>query len=598
MVVFITALALQVSKSRVLEGFFVVDQVFNEDKAHYLNTTVPKQYKKILVLYGTKDEGSIALYNNIEHTLNMAKINFEEIHIHSDQVKNKINDLRKEDLLVIATEKINEMINPQSLITYVKNGGTVIFLNRFMDSKFDQMIGIIENKGYYKEELYGFHFEKPLFPGLDDIEINNKKVVHSSLDVVLSDKVEILATAQNMPILWTNKFGQGKILYTNSTLFMDKVNRGLMLQYISYLDDYFISTIFNGKIVNIDDFPAPIKRGKDKIIYDDYNMNNKKFFRHIWWSALHNIAVKYNIKYTGLIIGTYNDRTINPLPELNSLALEDIQYFGRKLVEINGEMGIHGYNHNSLALEGQMNFDDYGYHPWESEDTMEKGLKILKENLENIYGDIKIHTYVPPSNMISREGKLAVKNVFKDLKVFAGLYTGTKEEGVLYQEFGKDADFNDVYKFPRLSSGYHYKKDLMWDIYNGIAHYGIINHFIHPDDVLDPNRSKGDTWNDLEGKLSRIFRETYNNYSFLRPMTDIEAYKEYVNKENLKVYTTKKDNLIEIYYENLVPPAYHFLRLKQDKILKVQGGDFSIIDKDTGLYLITGTASKIKILLK
>lgn len=598
LIIVFSAFMLQMFKSGILDSLFSVEQDFNEGKLNYLNAETPKSYKKILVLYGEGDEGSNDLYNNIYHTFDMTKTNYEMIKINSTEVENKMKSLGEEDLIVVATERTYEIKNPKNLINFVENGGNIVFLVRFIDSRFDELVGITKNNGFNDKDLYGFHFEKPLFPGLDEIELKGEKIPHSSLSASLNGKVEILATAENIPIIWTHKFGEGEILYTNSTLFMDKGNRGLMLQYISYLDDYFISTIFNGKIVDIDDFPAPIKRGKDEIIYSNYNMKNKQFFKHIWWSTLHNLASKYNVKFTGLVIGTYTDSTKEPLDELNVQQLEDIEYFGRKLSEVNGELGIHGYNHSSLALEGQMNFEEYNYTPWESQETMEKGLGILRESLESIYGDITVYTYVSPSNIISKEGKQAVKNVFPEIKVFAGLYTGTPEKGVLYQEFGKDEDFADVYKFPRLSSGYHYQDDKMWDIYNGIAHYGIINHFIHPDDILDEERSKGNTWEVLERNISRIFSETYKNYAFLRPMTNLEAYEEYINKEKLKVYTKRENKVINIYYKDLIPPTYHFFRLKDDKIVEVRGGEFSVLDKDTGLYLITGKKEKVEILLK
>lgn len=597
-VIILSAFMLQIYKFGLFENLFSVKQTFSDGEIAYLNTDIPEKYKKILVIYGDEEEGSVDLYNNINHTFDMAKMNYEMINVKSNEIENKITELDNEDLVIIATEEIFQLNNEKSLIDFVKNGGNVVFLVRFLDGRFDEIIGITENRGFYDKDLYGFSFEKPIFPGLDEINLKDKKIPHSSIDMTLNDKVDILATAENIPIIWTHKFGEGEILYINSTMFMDKTNRGLMLQYISWLDDYFISTIFNSKIVNIDDFPAPIKRGKDEVIYSNYNMKNKEFFRYIWWSALHNVASKYNIKYTGLIIGTYTNSTKEPLNRLNKVQLKDIQYFGRKLAEVNGEVGIHGYNHNSLVLEGQMNFHEYGYSPWESQKVMERGLKILKDSIENIYGDIDIYTYVPPSNIISKEGMKAVKNVFPEIKVFAGLYTGTEEKGVLYQEFGKNEHFDDVYNFPRLSSGYHYKEDLMWDIYNGIAHFGIINHFIHPDDILDEERAQGKTWKDMEKDISRIFGETYKNYPFLRPMTNIEAYKEYVNKENLKVYTKKENKEIVICYKDLVPPAYHFLRLKNDSILKIEGGEFSVLDKDTGLYLITGKKEKVKIILK
>ncbi|SHG94356.1 DUF2194 domain-containing protein [Tepidibacter thalassicus] len=592
------AIFVQISRFSTFEKIFTVNQEYKQSKLHYISCSVPKDYKKILVLYSRKDEGSNSLYNNIYYTFNMAKLNYKLINIESKDVEKEINKLKKDDLLVIGSERLYEIKKPQKIRQYIEKGGKVVFLVRSNFNQFNNIVGIKKNRGFLKNTLNGFKFEKKLFPGLDKLEITNEKIINSSLDVELNDSVDILATSENRPIIWTNKYKKGQILYINSTLMMDKANRGLLLQYISYIDDCFLSTIFNGKIVNIDDFPAPIKPGKDEVIYSQYNMDNKSFYKNIWWSSIYNIAKKYNIKYTGLVIGTYTNTTKTPLNKLNKLELEDIKYFGRKLLENYGEIGIHGYNHNSLALDNQINFKKYNYNKWESQKVMEKGLTILKNNLNNIYGRIKIYTYVPASNIISKEGKVAVKNVFKDIKIYAGLYTGEPEKGVLYQEFGKDPDVSGVYDFPRLSSGYHYNVDVMWDIYNGIAHYGIFNHFIHPDDILDKKRSKGNTWKEMEMSLEKIFANVYKNFGFLRPMTNIQAYDEYIKKEELKVYVTKKNNTISIYYDKLIPPAYHYLRLKNNKISKIKGGEFTLIDKNTNLYLIKGSEAKIEIKLK
>lgn len=592
------AVLVQINRLSLFEKIFYVEQVFKTDEQKILSSPKPAEYKKILVLYSLKDPGSIDLYNNLYYTFKMTKQNFDLVEVSSQEVENEINGLKKDDLLVIATERVNGLSNPGTVERFVKNGGRAVFLTRMDFKPFYEMVGIKESKRFTQNDVYGFRFEKPLFPGLDELEIKTKKITHSYLDVTLKEDVNVLATAQNTPVVWTNKYGHGEVLFINSTMMMDKANRGVMLQYISYLDDYFLATIFNGKIVNIDDFPAPIKPGKAEPIYSQYNMDNRSFYRYIWWSSLHNMAEKYKIKYTGLIIGTYTGSTSRPLLPLNEEELADIKYFGRKLSEDRGEIGVHGYNHNPLALKGQMEFEKYGYNEWESREVMEEGLRILKKNIEEIFGDIKIYTYVPPSNMISPEGKKAVKNVFKDIKVFAGIYTGSPEKGILYQEFGRDNDIPEVYSFPRFSAGYHYNDDIMWDIYNGIAHFGLVNHFIHPDDLLDPNRAKGQRWKDLERNIEKIFKEIYEHFGFLRPMTDIEACHEYIAKENLKVYVNKIDDEINIFYENLVPPAFHYLRLRDKQISSVEGGDFKVIDKATGLYLIEGNDSRVKIKLK
>ncbi|MBM7624818.1 DUF2194 domain-containing protein [Sporohalobacter salinus] len=598
LIILVSALLVQVFKSGRIERILRVNQKQAKQEFETVSASLPEKYQRVLVAYSRETESTNKIYQNIYHTFRLAKIQAEFCSIDSTDLAAKIDNLTSNDLLVIAAEDLNRLNEDKVVLNHVANGGKVVFLIRSYYPEFNNLVGIESFKG--EKLVTGFKFEQGLFPGLDGLEIETAKINNSILDVELKSKVEVLATAQKEPLIWLNNYGQGKVLYVNSNLMEHKYNRGLLLQYISYLTDYFLTTIFNGKLVNIDDFPAPIKQGKDDIIYEQYHMTNRQFYKNIWWSALYNMSQRYNLKYTGLVIGSYNLQTSGSLPDFYQQNLEDIKYFGRRLAEAGGELGIHGYNHNSLALAGEMNFNEYGYYPWESRLVMEKGLMKLKKALKSMYGDINVYTYVPPSNIISRTGKIAVKNIFPELKVLAGLYTASKEQGILKQEFGPDPDLPGVYCLPRLSSGYDYNPSIMWNIYNGIAHYGIFNHFIHPDDLLDEQRRKGRTWRELKNNLEQIFSNLYSHYSFLQPMTNLEGYMNYRKLEDLEVYSYQREDVIYIHYRQGVMPVNHFLRLRTGRISQVQGGDFQLLKEygDHRLYFITGKQSVVKIELR
>lgn len=601
-IILISAVFIQVARTGTLEQEFSINQ---ESVKTALKTTasenIPKDYQKIIALYSKDHIGSKELRDNMEKILEMARLNFEMVDIDSEGVLEKVNGAGKDDIIVIGTEKFGntEYIGLQeALVSKVEGGTGAVFMVRSYQPGLDRLCGMAKNGGYMEKTVFGIEFHQKFFPGLDEISMgkDDRKIAHSSLDVKLSGSAMLIASAQGIPVLWTNDYGSGRVVYVNSTMLMDKANRGIMTQSIALSSDRFVYTIFNGKIVNIDDFPAPVKPGADDVIYENYHMNNNMFYRNIWWSSLYNMAKIYHMKYTGLVIGVYNLETKSPLPNINTAGVQDIKYFGRKLSEIGGELGIHGYNHNSLALNGQMEFDNYGYSPWESKAAMEEGLLKLKNSIEAMYGkDTKIYTYVPPSNIISKDGKEAVKNVFPEIKVFAGLYTGTPERGVLYQEFGKDPDIEGVYDFPRISAGYEYNKYVMWDIYSGIAHYGIVSHFIHPDDILDAERSSGRNWEDLEKGIDSMFGDIYRRFPSLRGMTTTQAFEEYVKNENMNVYVEYGRDYIRISHESMSPPAYHMIKVKNGSIRSIEGGKYSILDTERGLYLVEATSADVNI---
>ena len=94
-----------------------------------------------------------------------------------------------------------------------------------------------------------------------------------------------------------------------------------------------------------------------------------------------------------------------------------------------------------------------------------------------------------------------MKRALEDVRVYAGLYTGEESAEVLYQEFGESEHVEGVYNYPRFTAGYHYTDEVMWDMYNGIALTGLVHHFIHPDDVISEDRSKGKLWGEMAGRV-------------------------------------------------------------------------------------------------
>ncbi|MBS3900716.1 MAG: DUF2194 domain-containing protein [Dethiobacter sp.] len=530
-------------------------------------------YSQVVVLYSEEDEASRQLHNNVRTTFAMSRVNAGFINIADTQVPAMLNRMDNHSVVVITTEQMSLLSNYISLVNFVRQGGKVVFLIRSYFRPLDDLKGITENLSFIAHEEKGVYITGSLFPGKDGLGFEH--MPHSMLDVTLRPEANVLAeTLRGTPLIWTHPFGEGEVLYVNTTMMKSKIMRGLLLQCVAYLPEFFVTTIFNALVFNIDDFPAPIRFGRYENIYVEYFMDTPQFFKQVWWPDTYNFARRHQINLTGLTIATFNQDTKSPLEPINPLERSQLLYFGRRLSELGGELGIHGYNHQPLAMPGQMIFEKYGYTPWESPEVMEEGLRILRRAIEEMFGDIHVFSYVPPSNIISREGRIAVKNVFEDIRVFAGLYTGISELGVLEQEFGRDPYVPEVVSFPRLSSGYLFNDDVMWTIYNGIAHYGIVHHFIHPDDLLDPVRSGGYSWEEMDRQINAMFAEIRRRFPFLRAMTLAEAYRYFIHTEGLKVLTQKNSNVIKISYNQSGVPVYHLLRLRNNRVASVSGGKF------------------------
>lgn len=593
-IVIITAFLVMSFNRNFLLEFNRVNQVVEAHKNQIFSTQREiSLYQKIVVLVNDIETEKM-LYSNIENCFHLAKMNYEMVHVNSLDL-DKIKELDDNDILVIATEQFDYDINQALIEDFLNRGGHLVSLIRTNNQRGNKYYGIIENNGFVQKDVIGFKIIKSFFPGLDDTEISNGKITHSIVDLKLEKNVQVYAIAEDIPIIFTYNYKNGKTTYVNSTMLMDKTNRGVLLHTLGLNSDFFLSTILNSQIIDIDDFPAPIRRGKTDRIINEYNMDNTKFYREIWWPYIYNLAKRYDLKYTAFIIGSYNNNTRQPIVKLKNYELEDIAFYGRRFFELGGELGVHGYNHNSLTLKWQMDHEDYSYIPWESEQAMIASLKYLETQIKSLIGDVAIQTYVPPSNIISPEGIVAVNKSFNNLIAISSLYTGEEEMGVLYQEFGPNEFAEGVYNFPRFSAGYHYNTNTMWDIYNGIANFGVMHHFIHPDDVLDNDRSQNKKWSELAKEFESIIGDVDKYFSFLEANTLSEATIKLINYDKLQVYMEDNtNNSAVISYKNACFPIYHYLRTTRS-IKKVVGGDYILIDKKIGLYLIKGQEVDVEV---
>ncbi len=538
-----------------------------------------------LILYGEKEDLG-GIYENLKESFKFSKVSYDEGSIFED-----LGDVKEYASIIIVAYSYVGMPKDtyEELTDYLEGGGSLIFLTTPILNPFNSIMGVDESNGYTDTE--GIVFKEKFFPGLEDLKPSEEMMPGSSLDVdLLSDVRVIAADNYDTPIIWERKVGRGRVIGANTTLLEGKVARGVLSQLIAYGNDYFIMPVFNSKVVHLDDFPAPIPDGIDKAIYEEYRMKTRSFFKNIWWKDMEGIGKRQNIRYTGFLIGQYNNVVDKEMMEkFFQIHREDQGYFGRKLFQNGGELGMHGYNHLSLAVEQGIDFEKYGYKPWGSEENIISAFKKVRELMDNIYGtDVRIYSYVPPSNLLTREGKGALLKSFPYLKSLSGLYTGEGEEGVLVQEVGRDPDYSTLYSFPRFSWGLFYNDDVMWNIYNGIATYGMVSHFFHPDDILDEERGGGQPWEKLKVSYESIFEDINGNFPLLEPQVQLEATKRYMVMEGVEMKYGRVEDWIKVNFSGFKGGINTLVRIRGEKIKDVKGGSFYLLDSapEYTLYLI------------
>lgn len=323
----------------------------------------------------------------------------------------------------------------------------------------------------------------------------------SSLSVSLRETAHVWAKTGDAgtPLIWSNDCGSGHTVVCNIGIY-DKVMRGFYASAISLLGEATAYPVINSAVFYLDDFPSPVPSGDGAYIKRDYGLSVADFYAKVWWPDLQKLAQKYGIRYTGLMIENYED-AVNQTEPARQADTTQFRYFGGMLLQMGGELGFHGHNHQPLALWDTDYGTLYVYKTWKNKETLVASLNELiafqDEVLPNAHGSV----YVPPSNILSTRARKLIGTDVPRIKTIASTYFEDGTDLPYVQEFGVASD--GIVEQPRIVSG-----GMVGDSYMRLAavselnmHY-VSTHFMHPDDLLDPDRGAKEGWEVYKGGLT------------------------------------------------------------------------------------------------
>lgn len=323
----------------------------------------------------------------------------------------------------------------------------------------------------------------------------------SSLSVSLRETAHVWAKTGDAgtPLIWSNDCGSGHTVVCNIGIY-DKVMRGFYASALSLLGEATAYPVINSAVFYLDDFPSPVPSGDGTYIKRDYGLSVADFYVKVWWPDLQKLAQKYGIRYTGVMIENYED-AVNQTEPARQADTTQFRYFGGMLLQMGGELGFHGYNHQPLALWDTDYGTLYDYKTWKNKETLVASLNELiafqDEVLPNAHGSV----YVPPSNTLSARAHKLISTDVPRIKTIASTYFEDGTDLPYVQEFGVASD--GIVEQPRIVSG-----GMVDDSYMRLAavselnmHY-VSTHFMHPDDLLDPDRGAKEGWEVYKGGLT------------------------------------------------------------------------------------------------
>ncbi len=499
--------------------------------------------QNLLVLYSPQMEDSVKYADNVKKAAHHLKMDCDLV----ETGRRDTVSFQDYDVIFIATSQFEEEIGvpgAELIMNYVKNGGRLLIgvVPEGLGEAFSviyRKLGILEYGDY--RTVDHFEYKEELVPGMKQMQFGGEGFGDTALYVRLDSDSRVYMecwnqeeTEKKSPMFWTSGYGKGRAGFFNGTAMSGDFWSGMAAGSIVSLYDYYLYPVTNAKTVFIDDFPSPQYNNESEVTKAEYNRTVKEFYRDIWWPDMQAAATMYRCGYTGLFVATYNDIVEPDRFEYDLDRLE--QYYGNSLMKNDYEIGAHGYNHQSLGLQGQIP-KKLGYRPWASVEDMTASIRELDEISKELFPETTLQVYVPPSNYLSPEGRRAVAAALPDLKMISGVYTMEGEEGAVYVQDFRIAE-DGIVEYPRISSGMLNKQYDQFAIMNGLGLYGIFSHFVHPDDIFDEERGDGKNWEQLFDGFGDILHMVNERYQGLRPLTASQAADALTVAEKLEIAMT------------------------------------------------------------
>ena len=303
-----------------------------------------------------------------------------------------------------------------------------------------------------------------------------------------------------------------------------------------------------------------------------------------------NLADKYGIKYTGLVIECYDDAVdgaTDAMPDTGTFL-----NFGNMLLRKGGELGYHGYNHQPLCF-GNVDYKGiYDYKTWISPEAMRSAFKHLTDFCKGLFPQVKMSVYVPPSNILSVEGRAFLEENFSQIRTFSGVYF--EEAGVdtsLVQEFFVQE--NGIVDQPRIISGCSMDEFMMLAAVSELNLHFVNDHFTHPDDALDPERGAEYGWAYLKEEFDGFLSWMYDSAKGIRNLNGSEMSAAIQRYAAVSMHTEPIEDGIVVHVNQLHDAAFFLIRFNEHEPASVDGGELTHLTGN--LYLLEAKVDKITI---
>ena len=589
----------------------IEDLFIDQDRWEALQEALPAERnwhldRKALLLRDPRDEESIQTCEQVHFVLSSMGVQVTRLDVSIPAEKTWIkrrtiaSDIPEgcTDVFICFSSLISSGIDIADFTSWISAGGHAVFASgleteeitdpQVPDQDWRTLLGIRSFNSPDDVPVDSMILQTSILAGAGGMEFSDDVILCEAVDDALQDDCEVHIVSgddDHRPLLWERDHEAGHVLVCNADLMDSKANRGIIASCFARMDTALVYPVINASVYCIDDFPSAAPAGYDKNVLDQFGYTIGDFYANVWWPAMTRIAEQYGIKYSSFLIQCYEADVNGPFINMDNRV--SAAYYAKLLLEMNGEIGLHGYNHQPLVLEGYA-FDEKneGYTCWNTVESMLDSVRAALSYANSLSRDVNIQAYVAPSNIMSHEAMSAMIRQFDDLRIYAGVYIGTADQ--LVQEFSVLE--NDVVQVPRLTADMQMESSEWWLQVNELNYHYYESNYIHPDDILDEERTDGGDFSAMVSAYERTVQ--WNQACGLRTTTISEAAGAVQRYCNLSVSQSLDRTGITIHLEGLIDEAYLMLRTKKEPA-GISAGE--LIRIDDGCYLIRTEESDFRV---
>ena len=550
--------------------------------------------KTDLLLWNSDSVESVIAYREFEVTYKDMKIGYIPVDLAKEEVPS-FDGFEAITILLVDLEPMGDKV--LDIADFVREGGGAYFAltlrKNLYSAILESMMGIAE-ASYENAPVESIYVDADFMVG-GGRSFAVPDPFDSALALQLTERARVYAYTDDdkrVPLIWECPYGEGKFVVNNFGLY-EKVTRGFFAASYSLLKDVVAYPVINASTFFLDDFPSQIPSGSSEYIERDYNTTIRDFYVNIWWPDMMNFTDRYGVKYTGLAIECYDDAvdgTTSPAPDKGTFL-----NFGNMLMRQGGEIGYHGYNHQPLCLADSDYRGIYDYKTWDSTAAMKGAFDALVDFCEELFPDVNMSVYVPPSNLLSDVGREFLISEYPQIRTISGIYLPDDElDFACIQEY--NVDENGIVDLPRVAAGCELDEFTRLGIMSELNLHFANSHFTHPDDSLDPERGAELGWERLKQGFNDYLSWLYSSAPMIRNFTASETSGAIQRYVAVNVSLEQSDDKLVMRIGNFYDEAWLLVRFNKGEPLTTDGGR---ITRVTGnLYLVEAKQDTVTVFMK